>query len=204
MYRRTGIISISEALDSILRRIEILEHTSTNDILNSNIAASTGITADEAQSLVDAAIDSIDVSGSTGDYAPLVHNHALSDITQSGATVGEIPAWNGSQWAPTSPTAATDQRTFPQRIVTSSGGILLSDRLILCEQTGPITLTLPSGASTTDYFNVIDIDGNASTDIITINAGAGTTINGQASIDVDKNYMSVSIGFDGSTRWFIF
>ena len=31
------------------------------------------------------------------------HTHALSDITQSGATSGQVPTWNGSAWAPADP-----------------------------------------------------------------------------------------------------
>jgi hypothetical protein len=32
---------------------------------------------------------------------PTSHTHALSAITQSGATTGQVAAWNGSEWAPT-------------------------------------------------------------------------------------------------------
>ena len=34
---------------------------------------------------------------------PTTHAHALSDITQSGATAGQVPTWNGSAWAPATP-----------------------------------------------------------------------------------------------------
>jgi len=36
-------------------------------------------------------------------YAPLSHTHALSDITQSGATSGQVATWNGSAWVPLAP-----------------------------------------------------------------------------------------------------
>jgi hypothetical protein len=35
--------------------------------------------------------------------AALAHTHALADITQSGATNGQVPTWNGSAWAPATP-----------------------------------------------------------------------------------------------------
>lgn len=36
-------------------------------------------------------------------YAPLSHTHTLSNLTQSGATTGQVAAWNGSAWAPATP-----------------------------------------------------------------------------------------------------
>ncbi|MFO0863549.1 MAG: hypothetical protein U0744_02625 [Gemmataceae bacterium] len=36
---------------------------------------------------------------STSAYAAASHSHALADLTQSGATTGQVPAWNGSAWA---------------------------------------------------------------------------------------------------------
>ena len=34
------------------------------------------------------------------------HGHSLSDITVSGATNGQVPAWNGTAWAPSTPAAS--------------------------------------------------------------------------------------------------
>jgi hypothetical protein len=31
------------------------------------------------------------------------HSHALSDLTQSGATSGQVPTWNGTAWTPQTP-----------------------------------------------------------------------------------------------------
>ncbi len=36
--------------------------------------------------------------------AATVHTHALSDITQSGASSGQVPEWSGTAWVPTTPT----------------------------------------------------------------------------------------------------
>jgi hypothetical protein len=35
------------------------------------------------------------------------HSHPVADLTQSGATSGQVLGWNGSSWAPTSPAAAS-------------------------------------------------------------------------------------------------
>jgi len=36
--------------------------------------------------------------------APNAHTHPLSELTQSGATNGQVPTWNGTAWAPATPT----------------------------------------------------------------------------------------------------
>lgn len=43
----------------------------------------------------------------TGVYAAAAHNHALGDITQSGATSGQVATWNGSAWVPQTPSSAS-------------------------------------------------------------------------------------------------
>jgi hypothetical protein len=36
---------------------------------------------------------------------PSTHNHPLSDLTQSSATSGQVPSWNGTAWVPTTPSS---------------------------------------------------------------------------------------------------
>lgn len=38
--------------------------------------------------------------------APNAHTHPLSQLTQSGATSGQVPTWNGTAWAPSTPAGA--------------------------------------------------------------------------------------------------
>jgi hypothetical protein len=38
---------------------------------------------------------------------PTSHTHALSSLTQSSATTGQVAAWNGSAWAPATPSAGS-------------------------------------------------------------------------------------------------
>lgn len=35
--------------------------------------------------------------------APVSHTHTLSNLTQSSATNGQVPTWNGSAWVPQTP-----------------------------------------------------------------------------------------------------
>jgi hypothetical protein len=38
---------------------------------------------------------------------PTSHTHALSAITQSGATTGQVASWNGSEWVPATPSGTS-------------------------------------------------------------------------------------------------
>ena len=44
--------------------------------------------------------DYSNLSGIPTTFAPSAHNHPLSQLSQSGATEGQAPIWNGSQWVP--------------------------------------------------------------------------------------------------------
>lgn len=39
-------------------------------------------------------------TANTGDFAAASHTHTLSNITQSGATTGQVVQWNGTAWVP--------------------------------------------------------------------------------------------------------
>jgi len=67
-------------------------------------------------------------------YATAAHTHALADIQQSSATTGQVPTWNGTAWAPATPTIGgstigTRTTVFdhfigsdPQSFTTTNGG----------------------------------------------------------------------------------
>ena len=42
------------------------------------------------------------------DFAAASHTHALSSLSQSGASTGQIPQWDGTAWAAATPAPATD------------------------------------------------------------------------------------------------
>lgn len=45
------------------------------------------------------------ISGKPTTFTPSAHTHPLSDLSQSSATSGQVPSWNGSAWVPTTPSA---------------------------------------------------------------------------------------------------
>ena len=44
--------------------------------------------------------------------ANTAHVHALSDLTQSAATNGQVPSWNGTNWVPVTPSAGVTDHTL--------------------------------------------------------------------------------------------
>jgi hypothetical protein len=44
-------------------------------------------------------------TAATGDFAAVSHTHTLSNLTQSGATTGQVAQWNGTAWVPVTFTA---------------------------------------------------------------------------------------------------
>lgn len=40
------------------------------------------------------------LTGVPGSFTPAAHTHPLADLTQSGASNGQVPQWNGSAWVP--------------------------------------------------------------------------------------------------------
>ena len=50
------------------------------------------------------------------------HQHALSDLRQSGATSGQVPTWNGTIWAPATPSAGAAGSSGQLQV--NSGGAL--------------------------------------------------------------------------------
>jgi len=43
------------------------------------------------------------LSNAPASFAPSTHTHALTDLTQSSATKGQVPTWNGTVWAAATP-----------------------------------------------------------------------------------------------------
>lgn len=47
------------------------------------------------------------LSGIPATFAPAAHTHPLSELSQSGATMGQVATWNGTAWAPSTVTAGS-------------------------------------------------------------------------------------------------
>jgi hypothetical protein len=56
------------------------------------------------------------------------HSHALSDLSQSGATSGQVPTWNGTAWTPQTPSGGSGPATPSDSYTepTFTGGVLTS------------------------------------------------------------------------------
>ena len=49
-----------------------------------------------------------DVTSTPSTFPPEAHTHALADLTQSSATTGQVPTWDGSAWVPETPDSGGD------------------------------------------------------------------------------------------------
>jgi hypothetical protein len=59
---------------------------------------------------------------SDGRYPALSHTHSLSDITQSGATTGQVATWSGTAWVASSPGVSAGVASFNTR----TGAVVLT------------------------------------------------------------------------------
>jgi hypothetical protein len=93
-------------------------------------------------------------------------------------------------------------------VVSATYSILDTDVLISLKYTltGIATVTLPLSSSVDigKPYHIIDADGNALNNNITITTSGSDTVNGESSVLINTNYQSVSVYNDGSGKWFIF
>lgn len=61
------------------------------------------------------------LTGTPSTFTPSSHTHALSEVTQSGATTGQVATWNGSAWAPAAPTGGVSDGSKGDITVSGSG-----------------------------------------------------------------------------------
>lgn len=95
---------------------------------------------------------------------PTAHTHALGDLTQSGATNGQVVSWNGASWAPAN--VAASQNTFSTIAIAGQSSVV-------ADATSD-TLTLVAGTNVT-------LTTDATTDTITISASGGSGGGGNVS-----------------------
>ena len=48
-----------------------------------------------------------DITGKPSTFAPSSHTHPLSELTQSGATTGQVATWSGTAWVPQTPSGGS-------------------------------------------------------------------------------------------------
>jgi hypothetical protein len=72
-----------------------------------------------------------DLSGVPSTFTPASHTHPLSALTQSSATLGQVVRWNGSAWAPATPSSGGSSYTLPTASDTVLGGIKVGTGLAI-------------------------------------------------------------------------
>ena len=71
-------------------------------LLNSSVQQTEEIKTSTSTALqvADSAVKPAALSSGLSSKADLVHTHTLSNLTQSGATLNQVPQWSGSAWVP--------------------------------------------------------------------------------------------------------
>jgi hypothetical protein len=90
-------------------------------------------TGTQAISTVTGLQSALDGKQSSGSYASSSHTHSLSDISQSSATTGQVPTWNGTAWAAATPSGGGGSYTLPTASDTVLGGIKVGANLTITD-----------------------------------------------------------------------
>lgn len=91
------------------------------------------------------------VIGKPSSFPPSAHTHALSDLQQGGASAGQVLAWNGSAWAPT--TLQTGGGPTPFQSVWSSFTATPNSRYRIADNN--LTVTLPASPADGDWIELV-------------------------------------------------
>ncbi len=138
-----GVVSVSAPLAN--------SGTSTAASLSLNYGTGFGVINDQ---LILFNVPQSSISGLTDALigkAAVGHTHALSALTQSGAASGQVAAWNGTAWAPASPSAGPTGATGPAGAASTVTGPTgpAGASGAASNVTGPTGATGSSGAAST-------------------------------------------------------
>lgn len=89
-----------------------------------------------------------EVTGKPFAFIPSPHNHVIGDFTQSGATTGQVPQWNGSNWVPATVTAGGSSYVLPTASASVMGGVKVGSGLAI---DGAGVLSATGGSSVALY-----------------------------------------------------
>jgi hypothetical protein len=84
-------------------------------------------TADTAKPISTAVQTALDGKAATS------HTHSLANLTQSSATTGQVPTWNGSAWAAATPSGGGGSYTLPTATSSVLGGIKVGANLTITD-----------------------------------------------------------------------
>lgn len=77
-----------------------------------------------------ALVGNTDGTTSWGLFASVSHSHSLSSLTASGASLGQVAAWDGSSWVPATVSAVPPSRSISTTSPLSGGGDMSADRTL--------------------------------------------------------------------------
>jgi hypothetical protein len=131
----------------------------------------------------------LDGKQAAGSFAPADHTHELSSLTQSSATSGQVPTWNGTAWAPADPSGGGGEIGAGPFTVTEEGGgdslYLAPDRI--SSSYNNTTISFEEGILIFDGTNVLNWGGD---DHIAIEGGRFLRINDDNPLEIAFNSIS--------------
>ena len=137
-------------------------------------------------------------TAATGDFAAASHTHTLSNLTQSGATTGQVAQWNGTAWVPA--TAGSSVMKPRWNSSTTSGSTTVTiplDNTIPQSSEGIELITLaavtPSSASNTIAveLSVILSPSSLSTPIIALFLDSNTNASAATYHSINTGYANI-------------
>jgi hypothetical protein len=75
-----------------------------------------------------------------------IHTHALSDLSQSGATSGQVPTWNGTAWTPQTPSGSGSGSSVVSDTTGMTGASQLTN-LVQITQAGYNAIATPNAST---------------------------------------------------------
>ena len=126
-----------------------------------------------------------DLTGIPATFAPSAHTHLLSDLEASGATIGQVPQWDGAAWVPASINATSGVAT----VTVPSGSITHTETFTA---TGVVPASLifiavgahdDSDENSPELLDVSTISGTAGTDQITATLAFMTPTSGPINLN---------------------
>jgi hypothetical protein len=161
-----------------------------------------------------------DWNASSGDAAilnkpttmtPSAHTHAVSDLTQSGATTGQAPVWNGSAWVPAdvaaSVTLASDREVSATKPPASSDSRLRGPAVINYITNPDGEIDASGWAAYADAAGIQPVDGTGGSPTVTITRytaspirGAGTLLFTKPATDCQGQGVSFDFTIDSADK----
>jgi len=121
---------------------------------------------------------------------PTAHTHAVSELTQSGATTGQAPVWNGTAWVPADVAAsvslASDREVNAAEPPASSDSRLRLPWLVnyLANPDGEVDAS--GWAVYADAAGTVPVDGTGGSPVVALTRNTATPLRGAGSLNLFK------------------